>query len=64
MLVHSSPTALAAEHVLRVDDRAPGDDEAGLGQRLERDGRDQPLPGDVLKAVQRLSRAGISLSTA
>ena len=52
--VHSLAPALGDEQTFGVDDRAPGDDEAHLGNRLEHQRTEQPRPADVLQAAERL----------
>jgi len=52
--VHSLATAFGGEQALRVDDRAPGDDEAHLGNSLERQRTEHPRPADMLQVAERL----------
>ncbi len=54
IVIRSPASAVAIEHVLGVDDRAPRDDESELGHDLERDRPEHPFPGHVLEAAQRL----------
>ena len=61
LIVRSVPSAVTIERVLRVDDRAPGDDEPEFGQQLERDRPEHPLPGDMFETAQRLLQRGNQL---
>ena len=53
-LIHPPAAPVAFQGALRVDDPAPGDDEARLGEHLDRDRPDHPFPRDMLEAAERL----------
>ena len=61
IVVGSPPAAVTIEHSLRVDDRAPDEDKPELGEHLERDRPEHPLPGHVLQAAQCLLQRGNQL---